>query len=322
MKKIIALAVASAFALPAVAAEISVGGSMDYQYVSTDSENTDDYISSDDPQVNVVATSELPDGMTITATFNIVEDTDSDPALDNGGSHLNLSGAFGTMEVGDVSGALDQTGDWTDIAPAFGGYFGDGGDHYLRYDLPAFGIGPLGGLQASFSVSPSGNNDAVEGGGQEGTLTNREASAWSVTYTTGGFGIYAGREETDRDANEVEEWDSYGIRYSSGPFYIAFETGEVKNIAAVTNSDIADGDDVDYRGVAISYTMGNTVIGAENQQIDEEGTDTQDWSEEQVVFINHSLTDEVNVYVSHSSNGSTDTDNDTSQTAFGIGYSF
>ena len=106
-KTIIALAIAAA--LPVAAqADMTLSGSVSTKYKSTGAIDTD-------AALTVSSSAVLANGMTATATFGVLEDTDGDSA--NSGS-ASLAGDFGTLTMGhiDADGAF-QSGDVAGVVP-------------------------------------------------------------------------------------------------------------------------------------------------------------------------------------------------------------
>jgi len=323
MKKIIAAAVATAFVAPAFAADITVGGSMAYQYVMSDKDATSDSIKSNDNNIAISASSELNNGMTVTATMKIVSDSGSaDETIDNQGQNLAIAGdAIGKLSIGDASGALDSTGDWTDKAPYFGGFGMDGQDAALAWTLPTF----VSGLTVTLSNSPKGVNVvSSEGDGTKGEAEATGSDSIAATYDFGnGLAVYYGTEDYDQTSARKVETKAYGVKYSTGPIYVAIESGYALNTAASTALGTTDNDDLDYNGIAVTYAMGDLTLGAEMQETKDRTASqgTQKHNDETVVFGTYSLGD-ASVFVSHSSDGSNVTANKIDQTAVGISYAF
>ena len=196
----------------------------------------------------------------------------------------------------------------------------DGNDMAIAYTLPTM----VEGLTLRMSMSPEGNNYIAGGETTDvaGTAEGREATAYSATYSNGGISVYFGEEKVDRAASEETTNKSAGIKYTSGPIAIAYESGSTKNSAAVASSDIAAGDDVEYKGLAASYTMGNITIAAEMQQMEEKNVDNQRWIDENTVSVSQDLGGGVSVGVSTTSNDSTDSDKKFDRTAVAIKYAF
>jgi hypothetical protein len=318
MKKIIALAVASAFAVPAVAADITVGGAMAYAYTQSDVTGTGDTLSADDNQIFVSASTETANGLTITGKVTVVDDATGE--TDHQGTSMTISGPFGTVGLGDNSGALDATGDYTDMAYWFGGYNMDGNDMALAYTLPTL----VDGLTVRYSMSPEGDNYIAGGESTDvaGTAEGLEASAWSVTYSAGDVSVYYGEEKVDRAAAQTTTNKSYGVKYSAGSITVAAEAGSTDNSAAVSNSDIAAGDDVEYKGIAVSYVMGDITLAFESQQMEEKNVAGQRWEDENTFSISQDLGGGVSAGISTTSNDSTDSDAKADKTAVVIKYAF
>jgi len=318
MKKIIALAVASAFVAPAMAADISVSGGLTYAYTQSDKSGTGDTLSADDNQVVFTATSETANGYSVSGKFTVVDDATGE--TDHQGTALTISGPFGTLGLGDNSGALDATGDYTDMAYWFGGYNMDGNDMAIAYTLPAL----VEGLTVRASLSPEGNNYIAGGETTDvaGTAEGLEATAMSVTYSVGDIAVYYGEEEVDRAAGQTTKNKSYGIKYSAGAITVAAESGSTDNSAAVTDSDIAAGDDVEYKGFAASYKMGDITLAYEMQQMEEKNVAAQRWIDENTFSVSTDLGGGLSAGVATTSNDSTDTDKKFDRTAVVVKYAF
>jgi len=318
MKKIIALAVASAFVAPAFAADVTLSGGLTYAYTQSDKAATGDTLSADDNQIAVTATTETANGLSVSGTFKIVDDATGE--TDHQGTALTISGPFGTLGLGDNSGALDATGDYTDMAYWFGGYNMDGNDMAIAYTLPTL----IEGLTVRASMSPEGNNYIAGGETTDvaGTAEGREATAYSVTYTTGPISVYYGEEDVDRTAAQTTTNKSYGIKYSAGSITVAAEAGSSDNVAAVASSDIADGDDVEYKGFAVAYAMGDITLAFESQQMEEKNVANQRWIDENTFSISQDLGGGVSAGVSTTSNDSTDADKKFDRTAVIVKYAF
>jgi len=318
MKKIIALAVAGAFVAPAMAADLTVTGGLTYAYTQSDKANTGDTLSADDNQVVFTATSETSNGYSVTGKFTVVDDATG--ATDHQGTTLTISGPFGTVGLGDNSGALDATGDYTDMSYWFGGYNMDGNDMAIAYTLPTL----VEGLTVRASISPDGDNYIAGGESADvaGTAEGLEASAYSVTYSTGPVSVYYGEEKVDRAATQTTTNRSYGIKYSAGALTLAAESGSTDNSATITDSDIAALDDIEYKGLAASYKMGDITIAYEMQQMEEKNVDAQRWIDENTLSISTDLGGGLSAGVATTSNDSTDTDKKYDRSAVVVKYAF
>jgi hypothetical protein len=270
MKKIIAAAVATAFVAPAFAADITVTGEIEMQYVSTT--GSQDSMNSADNNVVVTASEEV-DGISITGTVQMSQDDDFDgTSADNTGTlTLGLPGGL-TVAMGDVAGAMDSVGDYTDMAPAYGGFGADGTDHSVTASMA---VGPA---TAYASMSP-------QGGALDGATSDMTGFAVKVPFAGGE--VYYGMEE-DSDS----KWNSYGIKYSAAGFTVAYEKGA---------DDAGSSADVKYTGLAVNYTMGDVVVGAESQETKTDGSTAS--VDDTVTFIEYNLGSSVDLYISNRSSG-------------------
>jgi len=288
MKKIIAVAVAGAFAAPVMAADVTISGNLEYVFVSDDQANTADFIA-EDAVVSVGASSELANGMTISSSINIENTDEAASTVSDGGNNVAISGDFGSIQIGDVSGALDATGDWTDVAAYYGGFDADGDDAAFAF-TPSLGID---GLKAVISATP------------EGDANNPEGTSYSVTYSTGAFSVYYGKDETAAAASQMS---SAGLKYSADGIMIAYETGESPNDSSGK---------IEFKGVAATYTMGDLKFALEMQEQTDDGTVDSD---ETTMSASYDLGGGATVYIVNTGDDKTSTKLD--KTAIGINYAF
>ena len=290
MKKIIATAVAAAFVSPAAFAEITVGGELEYVYVMEST--ADDTMSTNDNLIFVQSTTELPNGMTVSGTFNLVGDADT--TLDNQGTNITLSGDFGSLGIGDVSSAQDATGDWTDIGPTGGGFGADGVDHVLGLTLPS-----MSGVTLRASYAPEGANDVTT----EASTAIVSGSSVSLTYS-GAVDVYVATEEASA-TNLVNT--AYGVRGTFGGIYLAFEQA---------TEEQTSGNDNEVSGFAVRYNMGDLEFGAEKQE--EKISGAAATTDLTMVYAQYHL-GPVDLYVSSLG---TDVSSDNDETRVGIEYNF
>jgi hypothetical protein len=286
MKKIIAAAVAAAFVAPVYAADISVSGEIEMQYVSTT--GSQDQASTADNNVVVTASEEI-NGISITGTVQMSQDDDvDDDNTDNTGTlTLGLPGGL-TIALGDVAGAMDSVGDYTDMAPAYGGFGADGTDHSATASMA---VGPA---TVYASMSP-------QGGALDGATSDMTGFAVKVPFSGGE--VYHGMEE---DSNS--KWNSYGIKYSAAGFTVAYEKGA---------DDAGSSADIKYTGLGLTYKMGDVVVGAESQEQKTDGNTAT--TDDTVTFIEYNLGSSVDLYISNRSSGVSGT---ADGTTVGIEYVF
>jgi len=323
MKKIIALAVIGAFAAPVMAADVSVSGAMTYNYIDTDLANTDASITTDDNKVAFSAVQELDSGITVTGTFNIVQDTAAGAdTLQTQSSNLSIAGSFGKVTIGDTSNGLDAFGDYTDVSPVFGGFSGDGYDAPLAWQLPTIAEG----LKIVVSNSPKGLNETTDGSGTEAEAEGNGGSAYGFSFSPmAGAEVYYGKEEFDRDATNKHKTSAYGLKYATGPFMVAYEAGSGTNVDDPTATDsAADGDDLKYRGIAGTYAMGNITLGFEMQEAKDknasEGTDKH--IDATILFAKYDMGGGLSVYAASSNDDTNVAAQKASSTALGVSFAF
>ena len=182
MKKIIAIAVASAFVAPVMAADVTISGDFEYMMVMPD--GGDNSLVGGDQIVTVSASSETSNGLTVSASMNLLTGNDQSVGTD-GGESIKIGGAFGTISIGDVSSALDNVGDYTDVAEVDGGFDGDGPDASILYVLPTV----FPGLKLSVSHAPDGDNF---GGSPAADSYSPAADSYSAAYSFGAGEVYYG----------------------------------------------------------------------------------------------------------------------------------
>jgi hypothetical protein len=287
MKKIIALAVAGAFVAPAFAADVSVSGETEMQYVTT-SGSTDEALNADN--VVVVTASEEIDGVSISTSIVLDQDAVYDASTAGDGSSLTVSANGISLAMGDVSSAMDAVGDYTDISPAHGGFDGDGTDHSFLLTLPA-----MGGVQAYLSMSPTSGFDG----------STDDSTGYGAKVGVGAGEVYFGGEE-DADS----KWQSYGVKYSMGNIYVAYERG---------SDDAGSAADIKYTGFAAKYTMGDLVAGFEMQETKTDGAATAT-VDETITFLEYNLGSSVDLYIAREDNA--DATGVADQTTVGIEYTF
>jgi hypothetical protein len=288
MKKIIAVAVAGAFAAPVMAADVTLSGNLEYVFVSDDQANTADFIA-EDAVVAVGASSELANGMSISGAIAIEGSDENSNTEPDGGNNIAISGDFGKLQIGDVSGGLDAFGDYTDVAAYYGGFDADGDDAAFAF-TPNLGIA---GLKAVISATP------------EGDANNTEGTSYGVEYSVGAFSAYYGKDETAAAASQMS---AAGFKYSADGIMVAYETGE---------SPQSSSGKVEYKGVAATYSMGDLKFGIEMQEQKDDGTVDSD---ETTLSATYDLGGGASVYLVNTEDEKTSTKVDKS--AIGINFAF
>jgi len=246
MKKIIAAAVATAFVAPAFAADITVSGSQEWNYQDNNGVTTSEL----DGTVKVSASSELPNGMSVSTTIALDEAGGAD-----GGANLTLSGDFGKVALGDVSGAVDAVDDVTDWGyEATSGSGGTSGatDAHVLWTLPSMAEG------LTVNVSASAGNS--EGGGQD---AEAEASGVSIKYAAGAFSVAYGTQDNDDGTSH----SVVNATFSTGGLTVGVEQFTDTSATSV---------DTDYKAMGAKYSMGDTTFFVENMTKSSAGSTSKD----------------------------------------------
>ena len=285
MKKIIAAAVATAFVAPAFAADVTVTGETEMTYVSTT--GSTDAATNADNVVTITASEEI-DGVSISTSIVLDQDKVYDASTAGDGSSLTLSTGGVSLAMGDVSSAMDAVGDYTDMSPAYGGFAADGADHSFLVTLPA-----MGSVTVYASMSPTT--------GFDGSTADSTAFGAKAAFA-GGEVYFATQEDTD------SKWNSYGAKYSTQGITVAYEKGA---------DDAGSSDDIKYTGLAAKYTMGDIVLGVEQQETKTDGASAT--VDDTVTFIEYNLGSNVDIYVAQRSSQVSGT---ADGTTVGIEYAF
>jgi hypothetical protein len=228
-------------------ADVSIGGYVEFQYNSTDSDITanDGTATGSDAEVSITFTNKTDSGLDI--TYNSQIDTDS-----AGGSidqhSLTIAGGFGTLVMGIADGAEDKyavnpgavtqeesngatltnTASTTRIGSSTGAAQ-DGDASKISYHMP-----PMGGLTAGIStrttqaggadMTSMGANYALEAAGAavtlgysaattEGAAKDTDSSSMGMTVVTNGFTIMVAQSSFEATGEDYTT-DSMGIGYT------------------------------------------------------------------------------------------------------------
>jgi len=263
MKKIIALAVAGAFAVPALAADVTVSGDVEYKFTNAGSV---DGSSVGDSDIKVSAVEDLGNGMT--ADVYLVNASNASTFL----SALGIEGSFGRFEVGnDNDNAAQMFDDKADVAPA------NAGDHITTgiEDIGAtVSFSPNTGIEGlSVAVSYSAEStdtadtsNSVITDDRTDSTGSETMTAWGVQYAVGGFAISAGGVSVDTTAT-YEDPTTMSASFATGPFYVGYN--KVNNNAGDADSAIT--------GIGATYNYGSGKLFYES--IDAKKSDSANYEE-------------------------------------------
>jgi outer membrane protein OmpU len=250
MKKIIALAVAGAFAAPVYAADISVGGSFEWAYkdvngaTSTDVDNT----------VSIKAAAEANNGISVAADINLTgnsTDNTNYNSADDGGSSITVSGEFGSIDLGDTSSAADAFNAPVEYHKVTGAGATTAPDAAILWTLPTM----VEGLTVVVSNSPDSTGETGDAGAHTGMGLKYATGPVTVSYayndnddgskitTTNAVATFGGLsvavenvEDDDEDGTATTARDerAVGVKYSMGDATIFAAQMETKVNNAVT----------------------------------------------------------------------------------------
>jgi len=251
MKKLVALAVVSAFAAPIYAADITISGDQEFAYVDANGATS----TAIDGDFNIKASTSTANGLKISADINI-----TDEAGDDGGNSLTIAGPFGSIDLGDTSSAADAYDDRTDYSLVTGvGVTAP--DAAIGYTLPSM----IPNLSVYLSTGADTNEDGEAHTGialqyKAGPLSvaygqNQNDDESKITYVGGTVtlaGIAVSLETTEDNATGAKaEERNMGVRYSMGDLTVFMAVKE-----AQTN-DIAQSDET---AVGLHYSLGGGVV--------------------------------------------------------------
>jgi len=289
MKKIIALAVASAFVAPAFAADITISGASEAIFIDTAGATSTQV----DQAFTVGASTELANGMTLSTDINMGADDDGETGLFNeGGNSVTVSGAFGKIDIGDTSGAVDAIDDVTESAKELG-QGTDGNDAAVLWTLPTLAEG----LTVNVSVNTDSNTADSD------VDTAGKANGVSVKYSNSGLTLGYGVNEYDSNVEEA----MYNASYSMSGVTVALESLKDTTAAGVETKQNAYG---------LTYTTGDLLLGVETQETSSAGSVSTDYT---IYTVQYSLGGGVTAYIETSDDAKT-TDSDT--TAAGLEFKF
>jgi hypothetical protein len=241
MKKIIALAVAGAFVAPTYAADVTLGGEIEYAYING-SGTTEDIIKDMETNLFISATTELNNGFSLTGSIPLRSNSE---VYTEGGSTLTIGMAdMGTLVLGDGAGPLDSYDDKSDNLMVSGSGASGYNDMGIVYTLPSF----VEGLEVKVGMSPAGSNSVS---GSTSSNISNDTQGIAAQYNTGSVTVYLGQENTTSSGTETETM-GYGGSFS------------VMNTGLGVQFDVEENDvqgsqtsDTDMTSVGLTYSLGD-----------------------------------------------------------------
>ena len=296
MKKIIALAVAGAFALPAVA-DITISGEIEYYYQNE--QDAEDTLQDAESNLFITGTSELDNGFTLTGKM-FFRNTDN-TILDEGGSNLTFGmGDLGTLAVGDNAGAVDKFDEYANLTAQKGAYT-KGKDAAIVYTLPQL----VEGLTVVYGMTPAGGSTI---GGSTGEVT-ADLESIGAEYSFADGSAYYGVDTYTASGSESEQ-TKMGVEYSVAGFTLGFETLELRDDTGASTAE----QDNDY--LALAYSTGPLTLVYSTVSAKTDGADVND---QEILTAFYTLGSGVTAYVENEQDA---VSSETDSTIVGVEYKF
>jgi hypothetical protein len=313
MKKIIALAVASAFVAPAFAADVTVSG--DVEYVLADNNKTEGVAAGyGDSDIFVTATETMDSGMTITLKQGWEDIGAGSKASGAGDTELTIGGlGFGSISMGQIDTAAAMHDEAASVAEAGGGFSDysarDGGDFNIRADL-ATGVD---GLSVSVGVEIDNADDSLshKTAATAGTAVATAAltdstnntdnvmhTSASLNYNFGAGNVFYGTTDLDEEAGETNEMKNptiYGANITVGPFFVAYQAISDGYQSKSTGTGRTGYQDNKTMGVTYNYGPGKVFVES-NSSKSNVSTDTDGTMKETIYGLSYQM-GSLNTYI-------------------------
>jgi len=298
MKKLLATAVASAFAMPAMAADVTLSGDVEYRFNQGDANSA----AVGDSDIKVSASEDLGNGMS--ASVYLVNASNASTFA----SALSISGAFGTFEIGnDNDFAAAMFDDGHDVGEAAGGDAISLGLQSvatagLKLNLVEGLTVGLSYTAESSAATPSDTATAITGTRSD-TYASETATSVAIAYSMNGISAHYGVADVDTTDTTYADPSTYGFSVAYGPIFVGYN--KVKNNMGQQDTQIT--------GIGGTYNYGPGKFYTEFlDSTDTGGTER----EERVYGVSYKMGG-VNLYAESAS-----VDSATSTTTLGVEYSF
>ena len=292
MKKIIALAVASAFAAPAMAVDVTISGEVETTYTSSDGAAN---MSQGTQDIKVSFADTLANGMEVSGFVT----NDSANGTVTQDSAVTISGDFGAIQVGkDAGKGGDQFDDVSDVASGGSGADGEIDD----------GVATSASVQYTPNLGMNGITAHI-GYAAASTGANTEVFGYGVKYGNDNFSLAYGAMDSDDSTLKTATIVSATI--NMGPIFIGVDSAS--KVAGV------DGDD--YVSVGATYTLGDIIFEYETKTTED---DTNVDETDTVIGITYNVGAGLQVYAAADTNETAGAASATSvdSTIVGVEYKF
>jgi len=289
MKKIIAAAVAVAFVGPAMAADVSVGGLMEFYYQDNNGAKSTGFA---DKAIYIKAANELNNGLSIAASFNFA--ADGTDVTDDGGSSIAVSGPFGKLALGDQSNAVDAFDDRNDKDVVINAIGVSGADADVAWTLPTL----MEGLTVVATYSPTTASDGADQDAGTGV---------GFSYTAGPLNVAYAQFDGDVAA---EENNYIGATVTISGLAVNLEQMTFPNATGTTVETEST--------VGFTYSMGDTTLAVANET--NEKADGSTAADIMFYGVKYSLGGGATLFAEMSSDDIAGASSD--KTAVGVAYAF
>jgi predicted porin len=223
-KHLIAAGLAAAFAVPAMAQNVSISGVIDTAVAISDSDTADStnkLVSSKiaSENIKISGSEDLGGGMKAFFRFEqtVTPMDGTQNAGFNRGSEVGLSGSFGSVKVGkfDLTGAegVDGVGQFGNIS-LFSNDIGSDVSHSVQYELPK-----MGGFTVQLGHSMGDGNGSGD------------INSVSATGNVGPAELRLGYTAQDLAAGENSQ-TAVGVKFAAGPVTVGIAYSDVDNATA------------------------------------------------------------------------------------------
>ena len=338
-KHLIAAAVVSAFAAPAMAQNVTVYGVLDVGYNYTDTDVTGGNSSVVDnslvtSRIGLRGSEDLGGGLKadfqIEGTFHPSYGELGTNTADTNGTKLfdreawvGVSGNFGAIRIGrsditdsqNIDAKVSQMGNLGLIAASNS----NNAAKMVRYSTPTFN-----GFSAQVGYA-SPNNSTTSAG----VVENTEGSVQSIylSYEAGPLGIYLGQDELKVNATTDQTQNTFGVKYDFGVASVGLVYGSKDNVltsSATAYTRGANGKDLDMTvlSVAVPLANGFKLHGAYEKQ-DLDGSVDQADFKAYTFAVTKSLSKRTSAYAAFvSTDKDLSTQNDAKAYTVGVTHSF
>jgi hypothetical protein len=332
MKKIIAVAVATAFVAPVFAGDVTVSG--DIEYILTDASKTNGTANSyGDSDIFVTVTETLDNGLTISLKQGWEDIGAGSGSAGTGDTELTIGGLpFGSVTMGMADPAAAMYDEAAGVAEAGGGFADysadDSGEFVLRADL-ATGIE---GLSASISAdfdnksdtfnvdtsgySASGTSVTMSAADSHNSTENVVHMSYALNYAFAGGNVFWGTTELGEESGDtaLKNPSVYGANFTAGPFFIGYQAGKNLTKSSSSSTGITAVQDTNTMGITYNYGPGKVFM--EQSEAENETTSSK---KETIYGISYKM-GPLNTYVQQEAQNVNRGDDDI--TYVGVEYAF